>query len=448
MLGSCRPDVSFELCSFRFSLLIDYIANTLSIWTAAIPLSTPFSRHSCCQCLQLDFNEICSCTIHAMQNCRRSILFLTGAPFSKSLTWTEADLSAPLLACFEGSPNPEPNRDLIFSNGICPSWRSVPFQSVHLPTGLAQASRGEETSFDDGQTDTDETPFLTTRDLSLTPTNIGNDQKLIPQISTNTDEVDEEVLSQYYEHSFAIHEEIASSQIVGREGSTDESFATDPEDLTLSFIDEVVTGEQYLVHQRLASGTVSDLREIPTAALLRSIVPQTMTVNLVLGVISISPTRSIRTRKGGRTVELVEILVGDDTRSGFGINIWLPAQESQLPREGDLRLSTAQLRCQDVIFVRNVALSTFRGKVYGQSLRRGMTTLDLLFRNKVDADDERGTFRARELDVAAVSDSRIAKIKRVKDWVIAFIGVNAESALPKLKVSASRVLEVLPADTQ
>jgi len=46
-------------------------------------------------------------------------------------------------------------------------------------------------------------------------------------------------------------------------------------------------------------------------------------------------------------VELIEVLVGDETKSGFGINFWLPPSEAV---QGDMRNVLSGLRAQDVVF--------------------------------------------------------------------------------------------------
>ena len=376
-----------------------------------------------------------------MERNQTRILFLTGAPQSRSLKWTDADLSVNSLPCCSGSSKLQSSKEPP-SDTVALSWRSLPLERTHLPTGLTQASRENASLLNDRNNDHESSSVVSPCPPSELDS-ISHDQSQGSLVSFNGDE---EVLSQYYEHSFAVHE-IASSQIIDQEQETDQSFVTDLDDSTLSVIADESNEEHGLVRSKLASTTTfCDLNEIPNAALVRSISPQTMTVNLVVGIISIAAARSIRTRKGGHTVELVEVLVGDSTRAGFGINIWLPSDESA--SSSALRSNTLQLRCQDVVLVRNVALSTFRGKVYGQSLRKGMTTLSLLYRNTVGEQDKRGVFGARELELGAPDDSVIARIQRVKDWVMEFVGLDRMPVVARREVNNPRALETLPADTQ
>ncbi|KAI4232728.1 MAG: hypothetical protein LQ349_004824 [Xanthoria aureola] len=83
-----------------------------------------------------------------------------------------------------------------------------------------------------------------------------------------------------------------------------------------------------------------------------------MTVNLLLGIIALPPPRTIITRKTARALALHELTVGDDTKAGFGINIWLPpapnfADGMQKKKNGDgeadLRATMEELRVRDVV---------------------------------------------------------------------------------------------------
>ncbi len=94
------------------------------------------------------------------------------------------------------------------------------------------------------------------------------------------------------------------------------------------------------------------------------------------------------------------------------------------------------LRPRDVVMIQNVALSSYRGKVHGQSLRRDVTKMDLLFRRPVDDADPEGVYRASNLRNPI--DPQIKKVKAVRDWLLDFVGDGK-----KRKGQTS-----LPADTQ
>lgn len=381
----------------------------------------------------------------------RKVLFLTGAPLPKSLEWTDEELCAPLQPGFIDRNRIGPT-GRSSTDDKAPSWRYLPLEKPHLPTGLTQLSREDPPANKDYGYMNEETSFLTTTSLSFIS---GDPDEYSSERSQVSGSDKDDVFTQYYEHSFAVHENIPSSQIVGAE-SFDESFTTEPEDFSAGS-SQSNSPEGPLARSRLTSCHLSDLKDMPNAAYLRSITPQTMTVNLVVGIISVSQPRSIKTRKGGRSIELVEMLVGDDTKAGFGINIWLPpsSQEGNQSalQNNDLRTQILHLRPQDVVLAKTVALSSFRGKVYGQSLRRGMTTLDLLYRNVVDGDDARGAYRAVELEQGTINNEpQVRKVRVVKDWVMRFVGANT-GALPEGRETKSRLagekqMQALPNDTQ
>ena len=385
-----------------------------------------------------------------MLGAKGKVIFLTGAPLPSSLGWTEEELCAPPQPGFTEKTPVESTGRSTTDDKVLP-WRVLPLEKPHLPTGLTQISR-ENLPFEDYGYIGEETSFLSTTELSFISASPDDYRNESSQVSDSDKEA---VFTQYYEHSFLIHENIPSSQIVGAE-SLDDSFTTDPEDFSIAFSTSSQSHpEAQLTRSRLTSSHLSDLKDMPNAAYLQSITPQTMTVNLVVGIISISQPRTIKTRKGGRSIELAEMLVGDDTKAGFGVNIWLPPSQGSnhsARQDVDLRTQTLRLRPQDVVLAKTVALSSFRGKVYGQSLRRGMTTLDLLYRNVVDGGDSRGAYGAAELEQGAIAEPQVRKVGDVKDWVMRFVGANT-GALPSGGVSASRrtsekPMQALPNDTQ
>ena len=373
----------------------------------------------------------------------QKIVLLTGAPLSSSLDWSESTFS--LLLDQEHVTAKEKNeRAKPASERVAARWRRLPLDAEHLPTGLTQTARQEWC--DPGLSGQTETSFVTATEFSSAsldfPAQGSN------SISPSQDR--EDVLSQYYEHSFAIHEN--SAQIVGTASSERALTEEDEEHSFLSEIEPLTNTNAQLVTSRLASGTISNLKDLPNARYLRSINPQTMTVNLVVGVISISQPRTITTRRTQQKVDLVELLVGDETRSGFSINIWLPvtspdgsnALKHHGEAHGSLGAQTSGLRPQDIILMRNVALSSFRDKVDGQSLRRGMTSIDLLHRNMVDRHDVKGAFSTRQIEMRSLDNARMDKVKRVKEWVMHFVGMRVKHS----KALNESELLTLPEDTQ
>lgn len=268
---------------------------------------------------------------------------------------------------------------------------------------------------------------------------------------------EEEEISQFYEESYAVHEEVSSSDVMGHGSSNDTRYDESFDD-TLNSVDPdhpPWDAKANMVKIRLMASLPRNLNNLPTAAYLQSITPQTVTINVVVGIISILPPREITTRRGGRRkVHLVEMLVGDDTRAGFAINIWLDnfpniARSATTTTAavttnaaGDQSLATivTNLRPRDIILIRNAALNSFQGRVYGQSLRpKGMTTIDLLYRHVIDSTDTCGAYSAQELREIPSSpslssrgeSSPTTKLKRVKQWVMDFVGTTTHVSLDR-----------------
>jgi len=355
------------------------------------------------------------------------ILLFTGAPESKSLDWKQDDLfdafSEP-FSRFAQLGNPQ---ESVTPDGTeHPAWRSLPLSRQHLLTGLSQ-NHGWQKEYQGAS-------FFTTdsfiEELS---------QPALPDSQASVQSV-EQVLSQFYEQSYVIHEDIVSSQIAaasdaGTSVNSESSFGAS----SFGSPWDSFSGVKIIP----VAGHLTSLKDIPNAGYLSSIHPQTMTVNLIIGVISMPPPRAIRTRRGA-DVELVEVLAGDDTRSGFGINFWLSSSQ---PIDGDVRSVLEGIRPQDVVLMKNVALSSFRGKVYGQSLRKGMTKVYLLYRNRIDKADEGGCYNAADITSGEHVHPQIDKTRRVREWVLKFVGAPAGQKKSRRK-SFETLNETLPPDTQ
>jgi hypothetical protein len=104
------------------------------------------------------------------------------------------------------------------------------------------------------------------------------------------------------------------------------------------------------------------------------------------------------------------------------------------------------LRPRDIILVRNVALGSFRGKVHGQSLRKDITKVDLLFRKKQDRDDIGGSYTVQTVNSAGENDPQLMKVRKVRDWLISF--VPDQEAEVTSSGSRRRGKRRLPPDTQ
>lgn len=383
-----------------------------------------------------------------MNQSGRRLIFLTGAPLSSSLQWNDEVLTAPMQECFlEGLKIEKLKASLLVQNE--PVWRSLSLEQEYLHPGFTQMI-----GMNDLRAENAPATFLDTSHFSLNSGVLDRDpnHSSIPCKST-----DDDLLTQYYEHSFAVHQEIPDSRITEFDSLDETSFVSAFDDTSTSFETSASDSvRKDVTSKRLASSLLSDLKCIPYAQHLRSIAPQTVTANLVVGIISISQPRQIRTRRGRRTVELVEMLVGDDTKAGFGINLWLPDSEPSKEGESrvnDLRSVVARLRPRDIILARNIALDSFQGRVYGQSLRKNMTTLDLLYRNTVDSTDQAGAYTARDLKEGNTTISQLAKVRKVRQWVMEFVGAGTSPSGSRPAGGhdgggGGHQLEALPQDTQ
>lgn len=383
----------------------------------------------------------------------RKIIFLSGAPLSSALRWDDQSLSAPLQACFSDDPEPFPIDHDSFSG---PRWRVLPFELEDSPALAATEHCKNDEAQQERNVHIDETTFLTTTDLS----SFSKPSARIPSTHSCVSESQDDLLTQFYQHSFAAHQE---TQLDYDSSNDSSSISTSFGESYTAFEQQIASSPRnQLTRTRLFSARLTDLDQVPNAAYLNSITPQTMTVNIVVGVISIPVTRIIKSKwAGGRSMGLVEMLVGDDRKAGFGINLWVSSDPNNR-KSSLLETDLAHLRPQDIILARNVALGSFRGKVYGHSLQRDMTTLDLLYRNVIDASDSPGAFGVRELeDCDGNNDEdliggQLAKLRRVRRWVMEFVGggIGAQQARglemskgPGLLTRRPQ-LQALPPDTQ
>ncbi|KAH0536781.1 hypothetical protein FGG08_006384 [Glutinoglossum americanum] len=403
-------------------------------------------------------------------------IFLAGAPDATSLSWETSDLavgfSPQLTRYLAGVALLREDQSTVQSqeagDGL-PAWRLLPLVRQHLETGFTPASpakqdgirwEDQEISFHVPKNG-EKVSFFTTSGLSLDEAQgqAGQGHASLPQI-------EDEILSQFYEHSLALHEVIpsespsvpehASIEInsVGQSlENSDTAFATSSFDSSsldgdTSFI--IASPQQQrpaapVLPPTVRAALIHDLDDIPNAAYLYSITPQAMIVNLIVGILDIKPPRLVKTRRGtGVEMEIVEILVGDETRSGFGINFWLwPEQSEAAKKTGgkkqqrhnqseSLRDILNQLRPQDIILVRNVALSSFRDQVYGQLFRMDPARLYLLYRNPVRSLSGEGDNKMEETPCiyhpsdlvgkeGIAEDPQTRKVRRVRDWVLHFV---------------------------
>lgn len=361
------------------------------------------------------------------------VLIFTGAPHSSSLDWDPAVLLSEIpepVARFArlpqtvstSSPTEASSSSFVQQHAV---WRSLPLRRTKLHSGFTQ--QHAVNNLDHKRSD-----FFTTAGVSF----------MSEDGTQNSDDVTNDLLSQFYEQSRAVHDQMPSSQLVPGTQSAEEATTTTTSfitDTSVSYDETSVAGEPTrgpLGSDRAAH--LSDLEDIPSASYLVKAQPATVTVNLIVGIISLSAPRAIKTRWGG-TSSLVEVLVGDETKSGFAVTFWLP---SSAVEESEL----AGLRPQDVVLLQNVALNVFMKKVYGSSLRKGMTKVHLLYRRKLDREDVGGHYSSGDLAAAGPLHPQLDKTRRVWGWVLDFVGAGRPAA--KGNGVPARPWDRPPEDTQ
>jgi hypothetical protein len=332
-----------------------------------------------------------SCTINAFTH-----------PFSQYLGFTD---DAPFgSTCLESSPH------------AAAAWRSLPLTRQALPTSFLFS----QTHAVGGTHHDAEAPYWSRSHFFTTA-------EVLPGDATTSLSAGEEpdALTQFCEQSLAEHDAAPPSPSPSQ--SFDTTATTDTSFITNSTATDALPAPPPAIPSHL-----SDLEDIPPASTILSFVPQTITINLIIGIISIAQPRTVTTR-WGKTLSLVEILVGDETSSGFGVTFWLPSDNATSSE-------VSKLRRQDVVLMRNVALRVFRGKVYGQSLRGGLTKLSLLWRR-----DGGAHYSSRDLHKKKTEGiPQLEKTRQVKDWLLKFVGAWHDE-LPK---SIPKSWDKPPDDTQ
>ncbi|RHZ52126.1 uncharacterized protein CDV56_105804 [Aspergillus thermomutatus] len=360
------------------------------------------------------------------------LIFLMGAPTQQSLCWDEDGLFDSPIFPFSGPDvQDQVNRPVPEPHAV--KWRLL--QDLKI-----QEQERENALFEPGR----HAIFLRTQDL--TPLN-----------GVSSISPDDSAISQFYDHSFAVHETSEISVPGAHLGDSMQESGLWA-DSTGTSVATTSDREAPEVGSLPIQGYLSDLKDIPSATYLQSIVPQTMTVNLIVGIIAIHHPRRIVTRQWKRELDLVEVVVGDETRTGFGVTFWLPpGDKTNATGRCDieaqkLRTSLSSLWPRDIVLLRMVGLSAFRGRVYGQSVGRGVTKVDLLHRQRIDATDAGGIYSARCLqtskdDEAKNDDLPLMKVCKVREWIRLFVDTAPDRVGGGPQASRKRG-QPLPPDTQ
>ncbi|CAI6317026.1 unnamed protein product [Periconia digitata] len=234
-------------------------------------------------------------------------------------------------------------------------------------------------------------PASTTQNFSFTLPHIeGVTQLPLDDTSyTNTDLDHPSRLDDFVEQSLAFHDALLSSQVVADAGADRTVSSSSFLDNT-SFLESMNptasdhledTHDQRPVLHIPSTLTLTTLASLPTASYLRSIFPQTPTVNMMCVVTRSPESKQVVAKKGNYKMTLQEVIVADETMSDFKITFW-NRPYSKDPSQTALVSTLAQLKVGHVLLLRNIALTSFRESVYGQSLHPSIvharTTVDIL----------------------------------------------------------------------
>lgn len=297
------------------------------------------------------------------------LLILAGAPSASSLNWSlplHDTFTRPISSLLDPDPSstsPAPSPSAPSSS--VPAWRSVPLVKAPLKTGFTQTTQSSDAPLPS---------FLNPQFLPSPSQPFSEDPDDYP---------DEPTLSQFYDVSITAHDTYLSDTSFSDHSYSEYSFAPSLEPGI--------------------AAPPTDLSELRASTLD----PRPLT--LLVGVISLSE-KTVATRFGERDV--VEALVGDDTRSAFQLTFWLGAPGATSP----LSASVSGLRIGDVVLVQGVAAGVFRGRVYGQSVRGGMgTRAYLLFRES--GDGEAGHYSWGDMVGRGEVHPQLGKTRRVRRWM-------------------------------
>lgn len=271
-------------------------------------------------------------------------------------------------------------------------------------------------------------------------------------VSTLSMQTAEETLDEHYNQSFALHEDLTTSQLSELRSQTTNLSGLQWSGVeTQVALSESADDEQKSLPFQILAQQLNHLRDIPSAEYVQSIEPQTVTMNLVVGIMSLTSPRSVTVgRRWGqeRKMQLVEMLVGDDTRAGFQITVWLPNEPGRtdgMASRCALESQIQSLRLRDVVLIRNVALSAYQGRVHGQSLKGDVTKMDLLYRRKLDDADPAGMYTLKELYERQGTDPIRKNAKQVIQWLMNFVGDDMSNTF---RDASDARRTVLPPDTQ
>ncbi|CAA9956468.1 hypothetical protein PTMSG1_00076 [Pyrenophora teres f. maculata] len=266
----------------------------------------------------------------------------------------------------------------------------------------------------------------------------------------------------FLEHSLMFHDTLLSSQILAEDGP--ERTVSSSSFLTTSFgtsVSEMSSpskvNEQTSILQVPCKMVITSLGSLPSAASLLKMFPQTPTPTFICVLTANPEQREVFVRKGEYKMILWEIIVADDTHTGFKVTFWLrPPSEPNSKRDSAQHTLLETLRgikVGDILLLRNIALRPFRNEVFGQSLHqniiRARTRIDVLMRSS-------GVSVAQLSGLPAIVTEKFMRVKRFARMHIASDaagpkkrkkGATQKDTFAKRSISAHDLDDSMPPDT-
>jgi hypothetical protein len=347
------------------------------------------------------------------------------------------------LRTFNGAPLCEHlnfNEDSLLTAGNCREfdvaishasttlkWRGVDTQNTRLHTGWSQPylPRGSDRLARSGFPSS----LLDAGEASACPE--GTTTSFETTVLDDDEPSDEDG---FLRQSIIFHDSLLSSQVLPDVSVDNTSFSSTFMTSFNTTVSEISAHGEIAIPVGLqlpGSIAISPIATLPSARYLRSIYPQTPTPNLVGALMANPERKEVVVRKSGYRMNLWEIKVADDTYSDFKISFWMrPVPGSKLAQSDQTILlqSLQNLRPGDILLLRNIALTSFRDTVYGQSLSstitRARTSIDVLMKSN-------GVMiRPVSTLPSTVSDM----LMRVKKWARSHVAVE-RTGLRKRKAS-------------
>lgn len=169
-----------------------------------------------------------------------------------------------------------------------------------------------------------------------------------------------------------------------------------------------------------------DIKDLPGGGFLRSIAPQTPSVDVIGVILRMEAVRRVKVRQGAAEVEVVVVVVGDESGVRFEVSFWLKVGRYGI-RDGqwdcELRENVLGLCVGDVVLMRQVGLRCFGNMVRGFSIRTH-TKVDVLQWTLDYFQQRYGDGYASGRGLCGVGDVVIHKFCLVRSWWFGFGGVR------------------------